>query len=414
MNQPALVQAQAISKKFCRDLKESLCYGIADIGREFIGRTQTADRLRRHEFWVLRDVSFQLRRGEALGLLGRNGAGKTTLLRMLNGLIRPDLGSIRIGGTVAPLIELGSGFAPVLTGRENIYINGAILGLPKRAVAALLDRIVDFAELGEFIDMPVQGYSEGMKARLGFAVAAHLSPDLMLVDEVLAVGDVGFQRKCIHHMEAYLNNGGALIFVSHNMHLVQSICQSCLVLEKGRIAFEGVTAGAVERYSKLNEATSTESENRLQAAPDESNPVVIDRIDMEAKEACEIRPGGALLIRLHYRSFNQSGPVTWGFSLWTADSAIRISTSVAKYQGKVHRLCKGAGQLSCVIQKLPLVPGSYLIKAGIYDIHTGWPIARFGWDNVGRQFEITGSQSETDSRHRIDNDILNLDVDWMS
>ena len=120
-----------------------------------------------------------------------------------------------------------------LTGRENIYINGAILGLPKRAVAALLDRIVDFAELGEFIDMPVQGYSEGMKARLGFAVAAHLSPDLMLVDEVLAVGDVGFQRKCIHHMEAYLNNGGALIFVSHNMHLVQSICQSCLVLEKG-------------------------------------------------------------------------------------------------------------------------------------------------------------------------------------
>jgi lipopolysaccharide transport system ATP-binding protein len=413
MDHNFVVQANNVSKKFCRDLKKSLWYGLGNIGREIAGCAQGADQLRSEEFWALRDISFVLGRGEALGLLGKNGAGKTTLLRMLNGLMRPDLGSIRLVGKIAPLIELGAGFAPVLSGRENIYVNGAILGLSTQAVDGMLDRIIEFAELREFIDVPVQSYSEGMKARLGFAVAAHLSPDVMLVDEVLAVGDLSFQRKCIQHMENYLNRGGALIFVSHNMHLVQSICQRCLVLQRGEMILQGQTAEAIEVYSKLNDSTVANSSSP-RASVGASVPVAIDRIDIEPCLSLALRPGGSTRINMHYRSTTDVGPVTWGFSLWTNDSEVRIATSLAKYQGKLQRLRKGQGRFSCIIHNLPLVAGRYRIRAGIYDIQSGWPIARFGWEGSGgKPFEIEDVASEANSRHRIDNDIVDLKVDWL-
>src|SRR6266542_1198163 len=200
MKTSSLVEVRSVSKKYCRDLKKSLWYGLRDIGKEVTGRIQNAERLRAGEFWALRNVSFALSPGDALGLLGRNGAGKTTLLRVLSGVMRPDMGFARVRGEVAPLIELGAGFSPILTGRENIYVNAAILGVSGKVVDGIIAEIVDFAEISDFIDMPIQSYSEGMKARLGFSVAAHLNPDVMLVDEVLAVGDLGFQRKCLNRI----------------------------------------------------------------------------------------------------------------------------------------------------------------------------------------------------------------------
>jgi len=413
MKQQSLVEVRSLSKKFCRDLKKSLRYGIRDIGREILGRPQNAERLRSDEFWALRDVSFSLFSGEALGLLGRNGAGKTTLLRLLNGLIRPDTGLIGIHGRLTPLIELGAGFAPILTGRENIYVNGAILGLPGKIVDDRIDAIIDFAEIGDFIDTPVQSYSEGMKARLGFAVAVHLVPDLMLVDEVLAVGDLGFQRKCLKHMARYLSNDEALILVSHNMHLIQSICERCLVLDAGRIVFDGTTPGAVEKYSTLNNHATSGSYDANVTNLNESNPVIIDRVDIHPIKAADIRPGGAIQVTLHFKSLEEFVPVTWGFSLWTADQQIRIATNVAKYDGKLHRLCGGAGTLSCVIKDLPLIPSKYFLKSGIYEVETGWPIARHGWEQAAACFEIKGEETEANSRHRIDHDIVNLSVEWI-
>ncbi len=411
MNSSALIDARSLAKKYCRDLKKSLWYGLSDIGKEITGRMGAAERLRPGEFWALRDVSFQLTPGEALGLLGRNGAGKTTLLRILSGLMRPDEGVARLRGKVAPLIELGAGFSPVLTGRENIFVNAAILGVSARVVSREIDAIVDFAEISDSIDAPIQSYSEGMKARLGFAVAAHLNPDIMLVDEVLAVGDMGFQRKCLKRISQYLSDGGILVFVSHNMHLIQSICQRSIVLDGGRVVFDGSTVAAVARYTRLNES-KIEGSAKSPAEPSEQTPVVIDGVSIVPSDAIEISPGGSFQLTLRYRSLRDMESVTWGFSLWTHDQEVRIATSVGKHDGHMQRLCAGGGALSCVVRNLPLVPRTYCVRAGIYDAVTGWPIARFGWEDAPASFEVQGPTNEENSRHRIDNDIVNLDVWW--
>ena len=234
MTGEVLIEVDSVSKKFCRGLKTSLWYGVKDLTRELTGR-QIGDTLRHKEFWAIKDVSFQVRRGEALGIIGPNGAGKTTLLKMLNGLIKPNAGSIRMRGRIQALIALGAGFNPILTGRENIYINAAVLGIPKKEIDKRLDEIIDFAEIGEFIDTPIQSYSSGMKVRLGFAIAINLRPDVLIIDEVLAVGDQRFRRKARNAMARLLESDVALIFVSHNIHEVLGITQRALWLDKGEI-----------------------------------------------------------------------------------------------------------------------------------------------------------------------------------
>ncbi len=229
-----LVSVQNVSKKFCRDLKTSLWYGVKDLTSEFFGRSKDGE-LRPKEFYAVNDVSFELRRGECLGLIGHNGAGKSTLLKMLNGLIKPDKGTITMKGRIGALIELGAGFNPILTGRENIYINGAVLGFNKKEIDEKFDAIVEFSEIGDFIDTPVRNYSSGMKVRLGFAVAAQMEPDILLIDEVLAVGDVGFQVKCFNTIEQLVAKS-AVIFVSHNMAQVAKVATLGIQLISGKVS----------------------------------------------------------------------------------------------------------------------------------------------------------------------------------
>jgi lipopolysaccharide transport system ATP-binding protein len=230
-NSEILVKVEGVSKKFCRDLKRSLWYGVKDISSELFGSKKNGQ-LRPKEFWAVDDVSFELKRGECLGLIGHNGAGKSTLLKMLNGLIKPDKGKITMHGRIGALIELGSGFNPILTGRENIYNNGAVLGFSKKEIDAKFEAIVEFAEIDDFIDTPVQNYSSGMKVRLGFAVAAQMEPDVLLIDEVLAVGDVGFKIKCYNEIFRIARNA-VVIFVSHSMPQVGKICNRGILLKKG-------------------------------------------------------------------------------------------------------------------------------------------------------------------------------------
>ena len=233
-----LIQCEGVSKKFCKDFKRSLWYGIQDVIFSFSKKVQHQDSLRRDEFWAVKDINFELKRGECLGLIGHNGAGKSTLLKILNGLIKPDQGQVTMRGRVGALIELGAGFNPVLTGRENIYNNGAVLGFSKEDIDSKLDDIIEFSELREFIDMPVQNYSSGMKVRLGFAVAAQMEPDILLIDEVLAVGDLGFKLKCFKTIDEILPNT-AIIFVSHAMPMVSRICSGTILMDKGQIKFQG-------------------------------------------------------------------------------------------------------------------------------------------------------------------------------
>lgn len=243
-----LAKAENVSKKFCQRLRRALWYGMRDLTSEVVGRSRGHNELRKDEFWALDDISFELKRGECLGLIGPNGAGKSTLLKLLNGLFKPDKGRITVRGRVGALIELGAGFNPVLTGRENIYVNAAVLGISKQEVHKSLDSIIEFSEIGDFIDTPVQHYSSGMKVRLGFAVAAQLNPDVLIVDEVLAVGDIGFRIKCLNRISSLMQNSAA-IFVSHSMQLVSWVCSAVIVLNRGGIAYQGQdVGGGIDHY----------------------------------------------------------------------------------------------------------------------------------------------------------------------
>ncbi|WP_017318945.1 ABC transporter ATP-binding protein [Mastigocladopsis repens] len=241
---------KGVSKKFCRDLKRSLLYGVQDMVSELTRTRASSQKLRPKEFWALKDVSFQLRRGESLGLIGPNGSGKTTLLRIISGLIKPDTGSVEVTGRLAPLIALGAGFNPILTGRENVYTNMSILGLSKQEIDERFQDVVDFAEIGDAIDAPVQSYSSGMAARLGFACAIHTEPEILLIDEVLAVGDIKFKAKCYRKLYELRQKGISFILVNHNTQAILHACESAIYLSKGELIVSGSIEEVVKKYEE--------------------------------------------------------------------------------------------------------------------------------------------------------------------
>jgi len=245
-----LIKVENVSKKYCKSLKRSMFYGISDITRNIFGFSSYSDKLRKNEFWAVNDVSFELKRGETIGVIGANGSGKTTLLKMLNGIFWPDKGKISIKGRVGALIEVGAGFHPMLTGRENIYLNGSILGMSKEEINKKFHNIVDFADINDFLDTPVKNYSSGMFVRLGFSIAVHSEPDILLVDEILAVGDAEFRAKCYNKV-AKLKEKTAIIFVSHNMTILRRLVDNCIVLKKGDVCFSGKTTNSIQFYYNM-------------------------------------------------------------------------------------------------------------------------------------------------------------------
>jgi lipopolysaccharide transport system ATP-binding protein len=236
-----LIKVESLSKKFSKDLKTSLKYGLRDVLSQITGKKRE-ESLRETEFWAVQDINFEVRRGECIGLIGHNGAGKSTLLKMINGLINPDKGKITIYGRVAALIELGAGFNPILTGRENIYNNGMVLGLTRKEIDERIQDIIEFSEVGEFIDSPLRSFSTGMKVRLGFSIAAQMDPDVLIIDEVLAVGDIGFRIKCLNRISELLSTC-AVVFVSHSMPQIARVSTSVLLMDKGKKVYFGHDIG---------------------------------------------------------------------------------------------------------------------------------------------------------------------------
>lgn len=264
-----LIHAENVGKIFCRNLKRSFLYGAIDGLRDLNPSSIIASKLdqervlRPGEFWANQNINFEVRRGECLALVGHNGAGKTTLLKMLNGLIKPDTGRIRIRGRVSAMIALGAGFNPILSGRENIYVNGSILSLSRREIDQKLDEIVAFAELEEFIDSPIQNYSSGMQVRLGFAVAASLyRPDVMIIDEVLAVGDAAFRTKCLIKISELLEHA-AVILVSHQENIIGRISDRVIWLEKGEIFKQGSTTEVLPSYIARKTTSSDDTKRSI-------------------------------------------------------------------------------------------------------------------------------------------------------
>lgn len=277
------VSVQGVSKKFARSLKRSFIYGAQDLGRAILQR-QGDTRLRKSEFWAVRDVSFELERGQSIGIIGLNGSGKTTLMRMVSGIFRPTLGRISVNGRIAPMLALGAGFKPVLSGRENVFLNLSLLGVPQKDIRARFDSIVDFAELWEAIDAPLGTYSSGMLARLGFACAVHTNPQILVVDEVLSVGDTRFRMKCRNHINELRKAGTSMLLVSHSSILIETLSDQCLYLQNGKVAALGNPSEVLKSYEvdtiKLSAASNAAKTASLaqRAATEEGQAIVMREV----------------------------------------------------------------------------------------------------------------------------------------
>lgn len=257
----------------------------------------TGHRLRKEQFWALKDINFEVQQGDVIGIIGKNGSGKSTLLKILSQIVEPTTGEIRMRGKVASLLEVGTGFHPELTGRENIFFNGAILGMKRKEIVAKFDDIVAFSEVEQFLDTPVKFYSSGMYVRLAFAVAAHLDPDILIVDEVLAVGDAAFQKKSLGKMSSVAKEGRTVLFVSHSMPAVDQLCNRAILLEDGNIKYNGPTKNVIDRYMKKSKKRSLTYE-RIASKPYQILGVKL--INSSGKEVNEIKIDDDVLIQIEY------------------------------------------------------------------------------------------------------------------
>jgi lipopolysaccharide transport system ATP-binding protein len=317
--------------------------------------------------WALKDVSFEVERGEVVGIIGRNGAGKSTLLKVLSRITEPTEGRAVINGRVGSLLEVGTGFHPELTGRENIYLNGAILGMTRAEIDRKFDEIVAFSGVEKFIDTPVKRYSSGMRVRLGFSVAAHLDPEILLIDEVLAVGDMSFQRKCIGKMDDVAKSGRTVLFVSHNMSMISSLCSRCILLREGNLALMGNTEAVVEKYKvasspNLNVPLSKRDDRRGSGDLRFTKLRVLGDTPEAGDEPGYVSSCQPVKFVVEYSTLN-------GEPIKDLDVAIRISsiygdplvTFNSRFQNERFSTSPAQGELICSISNLPLLYGTYRI-----------------------------------------------------
>ncbi|MBI2868959.1 MAG: ABC transporter ATP-binding protein [Chloroflexi bacterium] len=358
MDSEIAISVDHVSKKFCRSFRASMLYGLKDVSRNLLGMGTGSDRLRKDEFWAVNDVSFQLRRGETLGLIGPNGSGKSTILKMLSGIYLPDKGEIRINGRVGALIEIGAGFHPMLSGRENIYINGAILGMSKKEIDRKFDDIVAFADIGDFLDMPVKNYSSGMYVRLGFAVAVHCEPDVLLVDEVLAVGDRDFQIKCFRKLhELTRENGITLVLISHNEYAIREYTGQCLVLNTGKNVYWGPTETGISFY--LNGLLRQRTLTRPETINYLGNGIIkgVTFKNGKGERAEKIVSGQKLVIDFEYSSEQTIKSPIFGISFYN-DSGL-FTGLWNSYEGISLPDIKGRGIVRVIVDPLDLPVDSY-------------------------------------------------------
>ena len=368
-----VLSVEGVSKKFCRSLKHSLFYGVQDITTDLVGLRKSSISLRPKEFWALDNVSFQLCKGEALGLVGKNGSGKSTLLRIIAGLIKPDKGKVRVKGRVAPLIALGAGFNPILTGRENIYANMSILGLSKKEIDAKFDEVVEFAEIGEAINAPVQTYSSGMAARLGFASAIHTKPDILLIDEVLAVGDMKFRTKCYRQLAKLRKQGTSFILVSHDSNTVLGVCESAIYLSHGNTVMADKTHKVMSRYEEdlfdLNSTTSLGAMFMPEKSIDNTSGIDIsylcfkdERGNIIEMPTSSLNSNFCVGVHVHKRFENVGLEVLIHDSLRENERILRLSSLS---DNKSFNLLPGKHELQIRMPYLCLRPGLYTMKAYI-------------------------------------------------
>ncbi len=407
-NRP-LIELQNVSRRF--ELRQDKHRSFQDSFIRLFRRIPNAT----EEFWPLRDVSLTVYPGDCVGVIGVNGSGKSTMLKLICGILPPTSGDLSVHGRVSSLLELGAGFHPDLTGRENVYLNGSIYGMSRAQMDKRLDRIVEFAELGNFIDTPVKHYSSGMYVRLGFAVAIHTDPDIMLVDEVLAVGDASFQRKCMRSIEEFRRRGGTLLLVSHDLNTMQSICDRLLWIEDGVVQLEGnptdvtmayaaYSAKRDEERKKEKEKAATEQANdedmteaeKIESAPQRwgSGLVQITKVELCDRNGVEhsaFANGDPMTIRLHYKSQAVVEKPVFGIAIYH-QSGTHLTGPNTKFAGLDIPSIEGEGKVEYNIPSLSLLPGNYSISVAVVNQHD---TETFDFhDRTTHFFVIQGQSSE--------------------
>ena len=344
------------------DFRESFSYWM----NTFRGRSnKSGEKVK--EFWALKDINFEIKRGEAVGIVGRNGAGKSTLLKILSRITDPSNGRFEINGRVSSLLEVGTGFHPELSGRENIYLNGTILGMKRREIKAKFDEIVAFSDVKKFIDTPVKHYSSGMKVRLAFSVAAHLEPEILIIDEVLAVGDAEFQKKCLGKMdEVSKNEGRTVLFVSHNMGVVKGLCSKGLLINSGNLEDQGDVSYIVDLYEKTNDTLASKSfSNRSDII--QNNQLIITNfslLDLYGKKIDSCYCGQTLNIEISYefqKSSDQANEVAVAIQFFDSKGQF-ITVLNNKIKGfQIDKLYRN-GKIICCVEKLPFMSGRFYLN----------------------------------------------------
>jgi lipopolysaccharide transport system ATP-binding protein len=352
-----------------RTLRESLTASAAAAARAVarLGRGGAIDP--KTELWALDDLSFNVRPGEALGVIGRNGAGKSTLLKILSRITSPTRGSVEIRGRVGSLLEVGTGFHPELTGRENVFLNGAILGMSRREITRKFDEIVEFSEVAKFIDTPVKRYSSGMYVRLAFAVAAHMEPDILLIDEVLSVGDLAFQRKCMDHAKRMLKRDVTLLLVSHNMFAIKSLCDRAIYLSRGKLVGDGpveTVAGQYDQESRLDVAAWAQS---MVGSDPTKCPIHITRleiVDEAGQERTIFQHGDRVRMRLHYHAKEPVALPNFNVAFVRSDG-VACCTYSSKLDGFPTGQLRGDGAIELTTAPLKLISEMYSVYVMIWD-----------------------------------------------
>jgi len=319
-----------------------------------------------HELWALRDIDFRVIRGEILGLIGRNGAGKSTLLKILSRITRPTKGKIGVNGRVASLLEVGTGFHEELTGRENVYFSGSILGMPKSRIDDKLDAIIDFAGVSRFIDTPIKRYSSGMRLRLGFAVAAHLESDVLLVDEILAVGDGEFQKKCLQAMDNLHNTERTVIFVSHNLAAVEHLCSRAIWIDEGRVRADGDPKEIITSYMRTFGEARRESvdlrNNKSRRGTGHICYTKIEFLTSERVAASVIRSGDTVIARLHFQAKQRVENIIFGLEIHTQLGTLVAQIHTYNSGVDISVIESGNGYMDITMQDLNLIPGQYTVS----------------------------------------------------
>jgi lipopolysaccharide transport system ATP-binding protein len=332
---------------------------LANMVKRALRRERTEEEI----LWALRDVSFSIDRGEVVGIVGRNGAGKSTLLKILSRITYPTTGSMDVRGRVAALLEVGTGFHDELTGRENIFLNGSILGMTRKEVERKLDAIVEFSGVSRFLDTPIKRYSSGMRLRLGFAVAAHLDPDVLIVDEVLAVGDAIFQKKCLSVMEDLRGGGRTVLFVSHNLAALENLCSRCIWIDAGKLEMDGPSYDVIQAYMSAMTGQDTVGVNLDNATGRRGTGQIrfrsLEYLSPEGEPRKVIRAGDSVTMRFHYRAESDVLFPSFGFRIYTEMGTLVTDTSTWHHGIDIPMLQAGDGYLDLEIGCLNLLPARY-------------------------------------------------------